>query len=319
MLSKLFELNKNPVLYQLGNFYFIKFGLYAALGAFFGMIMVSYFINISGSAVSILSDAGVVLIALGILVGSRLFHLIASFKKVKTSPTLILKQTVFYDQGGNIAALIIVIIYSYLTGINLLIVGDAVAFGGSLALAFGRLGCYSYGCCFGKPTNSTFGTTYNHPQSKILTLYPHYKDVKIYPVQLYMSMFNFSLFILFNIYIQFFNHAGVIMISYLILYNIFRIIIHRYRANDTQVEKGADKDEISYLVTAVLLLLTGVALIVMAMTNILPLTTYQFSTSGQFGGFISVISQPILLWALLVSLLYFLLMGIHYKRIGQHF
>lgn len=93
-----------------------------------------------------------------------------------------------------------------------------------LAHAFGRLGCLFAGCCYGKQTESWFGIlTYTQESADL---------VKVVPIQLFESLFLFSLFfILMNLFRK--SKTNIPLMSlYLMFYGIWRFFIEYARADD---------------------------------------------------------------------------------------
>lgn len=88
-----------------------------------------------------------------------------------------------------------------------------------VAHAFGRIGCFFAGCCYGKPTDSFLGV--------------HFPGVpgKVHPTQLYEAIF---LFILFGLcYLLYWKKNFKHNLSlYLIVYGIFRFLIEFLRDDD---------------------------------------------------------------------------------------
>lgn len=87
-----------------------------------------------------------------------------------------------------------------------------------IAHAFGRLGCFFAGCCYGKPTDSFLGV--------------HFPNVpgKVHPTQLYESIFLFALFLI--CYLLYWRkHFRYNFTLYLIAYGIFRFCIEFLRGD----------------------------------------------------------------------------------------
>jgi prolipoprotein diacylglyceryltransferase len=321
MLRSFFEkLNQNPLLYAGNNFYIVKFGLYAGVGALVGASCAVYYAKLAGIEMSLAKDFWLVVLMLFILLGSKLLHFIVCFKEFRQNPWQAIRSTAFYDQGGQIGAAFGLIIYSYLSSQSFFIFADAITYGGTIALAIGRLGCYNYGCCFGRPTNSRFGIAYHHPASKVLRLYPNLKGVKLFPTQLLTALFNFCLFIIFNIMLLFDIKVGMIMTTYLICFNLVRMIIHFYRYNDTKAHAKTQKDENIYFLIALSFFSLGVGILIYSLLpgNALPDLTY-IAPHSLYSFYSLVINEPIFWWMAFIALLFFLSMGIHYKKIGHHY
>ena len=88
-----------------------------------------------------------------------------------------------------------------------------------IAHAFGRIGCFFAGCCYGKPTDSFLGVQFP------------FLDHKVHPTQLYESAFLFILFaVMLYLYLKKgFKHN---LSLYLLSYGIFRFLIEFVRGDD---------------------------------------------------------------------------------------
>ena len=93
-----------------------------------------------------------------------------------------------------------------------------------LAHAFGRVGCFFAGCCFGIPTDSFIGVEFPHGHAH--TLYP---GESVFPTQLFEAGFLFILFFLLNGLEMFKNKQIEI---YLIAYGTWRFLIEFIRGDD---------------------------------------------------------------------------------------
>jgi phosphatidylglycerol:prolipoprotein diacylglycerol transferase len=102
---------------------------------------------------------------------------------------------------------------------------DVIAIGIPLGHAFGRLGCFFYGCCYGKPTDSFIGVLFP-PDSAA-----GYLGVKVIPTQLISSFFLFVLFFILLFLRKKKRFDGQIALSYIILYSIFRFLIEFFRGD----------------------------------------------------------------------------------------
>ena len=88
-----------------------------------------------------------------------------------------------------------------------------------IAHAFGRVGCFFAGCCYGKPTDSFLGVQFPG--------LPH----KVHATQLYEAIFLFALFTL--CYLLYWKKNFKHNLSlYLVAYGIFRFLIEFLRGDD---------------------------------------------------------------------------------------
>lgn len=126
---------------------------------------------------------------------------------------------------GGITAFLILLKYFYKDEnkdvrkiMNTIIVGVV------LAHAFGRIGCFVAGCCYGIPTDSFLGVVFPHGHA-----HDAFPDTAIFPTQLFESFFLFVFFILLNKVKQFKNFE---IETYLIGYGVWRILIEFIRGDD---------------------------------------------------------------------------------------
>ena len=88
----------------------------------------------------------------------------------------------------------------------------------TVAHAFGRVGCFFAGCCYGKPTDSVLGVQFPH------------LAYKVHPTQLYEAVFLFVLFAVCAA-LLFKWRFRYNMTVYLIAYGIFRFVLEFWRGD----------------------------------------------------------------------------------------
>ena len=129
--------------------------------------------------------------------------------------------SVFYGGlfGGMIAAGIVMKLRAYPAVTMTDIAAPSVA----LFHAFGRIGCFLGGCCYG--VESTFGVVYTH------SLNESANGVRRLPVQLFESGYEFILFFLLSYLLKKGLLKGKLFALYLVLYGIFRFFIEYFRGD----------------------------------------------------------------------------------------
>ncbi|HVF92250.1 MAG TPA: prolipoprotein diacylglyceryl transferase [Blastocatellia bacterium] len=128
--------------------------------------------------------------------------------------------------GGFLAALLASVILMRKWRLPWRRTADAFAPGVAIGHAIGRLGCFSAGCCWGKPTASWIGVRFTEKASE-LTGVPI--DVNLIPTQLIESVANLVLAgVLYLIYRRR-RFDGQVIFSYMILYSIIRFTIEFWR------------------------------------------------------------------------------------------
>lgn len=90
--------------------------------------------------------------------------------------------------------------------------------------AFGRLGCFLTGCCYG--IESDFGFVYHHAIS------PSANGVCRFPVQLVEMGLNIALFALLLFWLRKGRHKGKLLQWYLLIYPVYRFVLEFFRGDD---------------------------------------------------------------------------------------
>ena len=138
--------------------------------------------------------------------------------------------------GGFLGVLISGILFGIRRKINLLSLGDLIAFASPPGLFLGRIANFINGELWGKPTNSTFGIKFTKgqgqfcPSSTEITCFRH-------PSQLYEAFFEGIVLMLVFYYLAFFSKAlkkpGIIFGSFLVGYGVIRFSIEFLREPDS--------------------------------------------------------------------------------------
>ncbi len=121
---------------------------------------------------------------------------------------------------GAVVYLISLIIFRVKLSVGLNILVPSVA----IAHAFGRIGCFLGGCCYGSPTDSFIGVCF--PEGSLAD--SHFGHVHVHPTQLYESAMVFVIYFLLRNVVRFENRLSI----YFIGYGVVRFIIEFFRADD---------------------------------------------------------------------------------------
>jgi phosphatidylglycerol:prolipoprotein diacylglycerol transferase len=111
----------------------------------------------------------------------------------------------------------------------------------SLGHAFGRLGCYAAGCCFGRPTDSPLGVSFppdsmaaqaQASSASLNEIASHYTgSIPIHPTQLYESFGEFAIFLFLVFARRRKRFHGQLFLTYLILYPLLRTVVELFRGD----------------------------------------------------------------------------------------
>jgi phosphatidylglycerol:prolipoprotein diacylglycerol transferase len=133
---------------------------------------------------------------IGGLIGGRLANVIDYWDYFIANPRQIIGFQGLAQMGMIIGIIVAALVYMAVTRMRfstLLSIGDAFIVGAPLALAIGRIGCTLNGCCYGLPSPFHF-----FPLAVIYTprdtIPPQYWGVPLYPMQIYLVLWNLIVF-----------------------------------------------------------------------------------------------------------------------------
>ena len=148
---------------------------------------------------------------------------------------------VFY--GGFIGAAIASVLYARKHRLNFRAIADIAIPGVALGHFFGRMGCISAGCCWGKVCDEAFFLGIRFPEGALAYkemigdpvhrdyLLAHGHTPPLHPTQLYEGMGELALFFLFLAFQQRKRFHGQVLIAWLTLYAVLRLSIETFRGD----------------------------------------------------------------------------------------
>jgi phosphatidylglycerol:prolipoprotein diacylglycerol transferase len=145
----------HPILFQIGDFYIGTYGLMIVAGLAVGLWLALRRARIQGLAPEFFYDLAFVVLLSGFL-GARLFFILLNLTKLDpANPMRDLMRYVFAREGfvfmgGFVTAVGVGVWYTRRKGMPLWETADILAPALAAGHAFGRIGCYLAGCCYGK-------------------------------------------------------------------------------------------------------------------------------------------------------------------------
>lgn len=131
---------------------------------------------------------------------------------------------VFY--GGLIGGVLGFVAYGFWQKLSVPVLLDMIAPSVAIGHCCGRLGCFGFGCCFGKPCDlpwaMRFPVTDHSPGGPLLR----------HPTQLYEAAFLFGLFLFTRWLWKKRPPAGTVFLTYAAIYAIFRFFIEFIRGDN---------------------------------------------------------------------------------------
>jgi len=217
-----------PELFRIGNFPIHTYGVFLAL-AFLGAIMVTVRLGSrDGLPKERIYDLCLWML-LASLVGSKALMFFTE-PEYRGNPLALLSLDFLRSGGVFYGGLIGAVVTGYFLMRRYKLpwwkTADACAPGIALGNVLGRQGCFSAGCCWGKPTTLPWGVKFTELGHEI-TGVP--TGVPLHPTQLYES---FAMLIVFFFLLWLHRHrrfSGQVILAYALIYAAVRFVIEFFR------------------------------------------------------------------------------------------
>jgi phosphatidylglycerol:prolipoprotein diacylglycerol transferase len=216
----------HPVLFQLGWITIYSYGFMIALGIIVGLFLARRQAMREGIDPNKIVDIAFYCLVAA-LVGARLLFVLLNFGEYADDPVKILKiwegGLVFY--GGLLPAAALGIWYIKRLDLPLWQVADIFAPSVAIGQAFGRIGCFFAGCCYGSSCTLPWAVTFTDPRS----LAP--QGVPLHPTELYSSLGLFVLFAFLVWLRKKKTFPGELFWSYILCYSLGRFFLEFFRGD----------------------------------------------------------------------------------------
>ncbi|MCX7626033.1 MAG: prolipoprotein diacylglyceryl transferase [Candidatus Sumerlaeaceae bacterium] len=228
----------HPVLLRIGQFELPSYGVLVALGILCGWILADRLARRCALPQEFILDLIFWCVVAG-LVGGRVTYVIVEWREFLADPlgTLFSRAGQVF-LGGFLVALGALYVVSRRHGVSPLLAMDVLAPALALGHAFGRVGCFFAGCCYGAPTQSHLSVCFPrlvNAKGEIvgsLAYLDHLAhgyvspdavcSLPVHPVQLYEALGNVVICgLLFLLWLRR-KFVGQIALSYVLLYSIMR-------------------------------------------------------------------------------------------------
>ncbi len=217
----------HPVLFKLGPLTIHTYGFFIAVGFLIGLGLAIRQAKKEGVPSNSILDLGFYIL-LAAIIGSRLFFVLINFSHYMKKPLDIFKiwegGLVFY--GGVLLAVPTVLWYVRKNNLGIWNTADIFAPSIAIGHAFGRLGCFAAGCCYGKIAESLpWSIIFTDPECLAPT------NIPLHPTQLYESSGEFINFLLLLAVRKNKAFNGQLFMTYLLLYSVLRFIVEFFRGD----------------------------------------------------------------------------------------
>lgn len=217
-----------PKLISFDGFFIPTYGFFIFMGVVFALFLGKKLAKMEG-----LDGEKVVDMAISVLIfsflGSKILLLFTDFSYLSSWEAfwaLIRSAGVFY--GGLVLGFLVALFYIKKYKFPLGPLADIYGICIPFAHFFGRLGCFSAGCCWGKPCTLPWAVTFKNPFTGENMGTP--LNQPLHPTQLYEAIFLFFLFLILIFY--FYKRRkfkGQVFLTYVFFYSIFRFFIEFLR------------------------------------------------------------------------------------------
>ncbi|HKZ53553.1 MAG TPA: prolipoprotein diacylglyceryl transferase [Candidatus Acidoferrales bacterium] len=222
-----------PRLFSVGDVFTLHtYGLMVALGLLIGIYTAGRFAPRIGVEPETVWNLGIYM-ALAGLVGAKLALVFSEWGYYSSNPREIFSAATLHAggvwHGGLLLAIATGAWYTWRHRLAFAALGDVYAPGIALGHALGRLGCFSAGCCWGKPTDVPWAVTFTNPYSAQLVGVP--LGIALHPTQLYEAAAEAVIFGLLVLLWRRRSFSGQIFASYLMFYAVGRFLIEFFRGD----------------------------------------------------------------------------------------
>ena len=217
----------HPVLIRIGPLTIHTYGVLLAIGFLLGIGLAVRQAKKQGMPENRIIDLGFYILLAAIL-GSRLMFILINADYFVSNPVAVFKiwegGLVFY--GGVLLAVPTAVWYVKKNDLGIWRTADIFAPSIAIGHAFGRLGCFFAGCCYGKTAAQLpWGVIFSDPECLAPT------NVLLHPTQLYESGGEFLNFLILFILQKHRSFKGQISMTYLLLYSVLRFIVEFFRGD----------------------------------------------------------------------------------------
>ena len=246
-----------PELFHIGHFSIPTYGVLAAAGLIFGLILCVHYAKREGFDEDQCWNMGVIAIFAGLL-GAKLMFLVVDWDTYRHLDKLFTWEMlrsggVWY--GGLIGAVTAGTIYTLLHHWPVLKTADAYAPGIAFGHSLGRLGCLAAGCCYGRPTNVSWGIVFHNPLSAQQSGTP--LNVRLQPTQIYEWAAEFIVFLVLIWLYKRKTRPGQVAGTYLIGFGIARFIIEFWRYDPDRGSMFGGAITVTQFISILLVVLGG--------------------------------------------------------------
>ena len=219
----------HPIIARIGPLYVYSYGLMVAVGFAVATLLAYKHADDFGINKERIIDLGIVMLICGII-GARIVYVALNFQYYVRNPPEIINLAkgglVWY--GAFIFGMIAAAWFLKKNRISFWEAADLFAPYIALAQAFGRIGCFLNGCCYGSAAPSSFLLSVVFPEESVLR----------YPTQIFSVIVLLAIFVILRIWQKKRHFAGEIFLGYGLLYSMKRFGVEFFRGDYPKILYG---------------------------------------------------------------------------------
>jgi phosphatidylglycerol:prolipoprotein diacylglycerol transferase len=203
-----------------------SYGFLIMIGA---IIAMTYTVVVSKRRYNVSFDTSQTLfliILIGAFLGGKVFYFFENPSYFMDNPSALWGSRGFVFYGSLIFSVTGILLFFKIKGLPILKMFDIIAVTTGLVHVFGRMGCFMAGCCYGTPTNSTYGVVFRDVNSLARP-----QDTHLHPTQLYSVLLITLILATIIILRKRQRFHGQLFLVYLMIYSIGRSIIEVFRGD----------------------------------------------------------------------------------------
>ncbi|MEA3560307.1 MAG: prolipoprotein diacylglyceryl transferase [Candidatus Omnitrophota bacterium] len=217
----------HPILFKIGPVSIYSYGVMVAVAVIIALYLARRQALKNNVNPEIILDLGIYALISGII-GARLLYILTNIRHYLIQPLeiVMLNHGGLVSYGGIIVGSLIGIFFLKKRNLPVLKITDMVIPYVALGQAIGRIGCFLNGCCYGRPTNVSWGVYF--PGSSLT----------LHPTQAYFCLNALVIFLILRIIQEAKRFDGQVLIFYFIFYPFGRFFIEFFRGDTPRIIFG---------------------------------------------------------------------------------
>jgi phosphatidylglycerol:prolipoprotein diacylglycerol transferase len=304
LFGRLSRLADSTIFFRRGNIILVTYGVFVSVGSFLFMLHISALFLARGVGEK---DIAVFLAssALSAAFFAHAFWWLKRCKEMLRQPLWGFRLVGFVSYGALFGLVVAAVAFAGIFGYDWMVILDIVVRGMFIAYALGRIGCLTYGCCWGKESSGP-GIVYHNAEAKINRLRGPSQTSR-HPTPFYSALEGLVIFALVNVLPALRMSAGFLTAFAFLVYPAARLFIESYRERDHEIFRCLNEGHLG----CALMFLVGLVLLFalrFGPASASP-TPLSLAVLGRL--------LPLLPVILGLSGLIFFISGFHWRRVGS--